>query len=141
MLGQLNGASKHFFGDDIVGQVMGTDPGLGADPAADGFGSVRFRAEVPGSDGINPHDHSHYYYPGSEALHSMADIVSGHGDALEADGLTAGHRHQIGGVQIRIPGLPPVTVGPHTPAVLDPEWNRSPGSITDDHFFDGQHHH
>ncbi|MGZ4525826.1 MAG: putative alpha/beta hydrolase [Mycobacterium sp.] len=141
MLGQLNGTSRHFFGGDIVGQVMGSDPGLGADPAVDGFGSVRFRAEVPGSDGINPHDHSHYYYPGSEALHSMADIVSGHGDALEADGLTAGHRHQVGGIQIRIPGLPPVTVGPHTPAVFDPEWNRPAGSITDNHFFDGQHHH
>ncbi|OJZ65803.1 hypothetical protein BRW65_27675 [Mycobacterium paraffinicum] len=141
MLGQLNGLSKHFFGDDIVGQVMGSDPGLGTDPAADGFGSTRFRAEVPGANGINPHDHSHYYYPGSEALHSMADIVSGHGDALEADGLTAGHRYQIGGVQIRIPGLPPVTVGPHTPAIVDPEWNRPPGSVTDNHFFDGQHHH
>ncbi len=141
MIGQLNGVSKHFFGGDTAGQVMGSDPGLGADPAVDGFGSVRFRAEVPGSDSISAADHSHYYCPGSEALHSMADIVSGHGDALADDGLTAGHRRQVGGFQIRIPGLPPVTVGPHTPAIFDPEWSRPPGSIADDHFFDDQHHH
>ncbi len=141
MLGQLDGTSKHFFGNDIPGQVLGRDPGLGTDPAADGFGSVRFRAEVPGSNGINPHDHSYYYHRGSEALYGMADIVSGHGDQLQADGMTAEHRHSIGGVQIRIPGLPPVTLGPHTPAVVDPEWDRPPGSITDNHVFDAEHHH
>ncbi len=140
MLGQLNGLSKHFFGDDIPGQVLGNDPGLGIDPAADGFGSVRFRAEVPGSDRINPHDHSHYYYPGSEALHSMSDIVSGHGDALESDGMTAQHRYQLG--KVNIPGLGPAGIGiPGTPAIVDPEWDRPPGSITDNHFFDAQHHH
>jgi hypothetical protein len=140
MLGQLNGAGKHFFGDDLGGQLLGTDPGLGTDPAADGFGSVRFRAEVPGSDGINPHDHSFYYHRGSEALQSMADITSGHGDALESDGLTAPHRYQPG--KVNIPGLGPVGIGiPGTPAVIDPEWQRSPGSITDDHVFDAQHHH
>ncbi|WP_052960234.1 alpha/beta hydrolase [Mycobacterium sp. EPa45] len=62
---------------------------LGADPAMDGFGSTRFKAEVPGWT-IN--DHSHYFDPGSESLFSMADIVSGHGDALEIDGMTAPHR-------------------------------------------------
>lgn len=140
MLGGLNGVSKHFFGDDIPGQLFGTDPGLGTDPADDGFGSVRFRAEVPGSDGINPHDHSYYYHPGSEALHSMADIASGHGDALESDGLTAQHRYQPG--KVNIPGLGPVGLGiPGSPAVIDPEWSRPPGSITDNHVFDDQHHH
>lgn len=139
MIGQLDGLSKHFFGDDILGQLMARDPGLGADPAVDGFGSVRFRAEVPGSERVDPRDHSHYYCPGSEALQSMADIVSGHGDALEADGLTAGHRHQVGGVQVTIPGLAPLTLGPHTPPIFDPEWHRP--SVTDDHFFDGRHHH
>jgi hypothetical protein len=140
MLGELNGVSKHFFGDDIPGQLFGRDPGLGTDPAADGFGSVRFRAEVPGSDGINPHDHSYYYHPGSEALHSMADIASGHGDALESDGLTAQHRYQPG--KVNIPGLGPVGVGvPGSPAVIDPEWSRAPGSITDNHVFEDQHHH
>ena len=140
MLGQLNGATKHFFGDDLVGQLLGTDPGLGTDPAADGFGSVRIRAEVPGSDGINPHDHSFYYHRGGEALQSMADITSGHGDALESDGLAAPHRYQPG--KVNIPGLGPVGIGlPGTPAAIDPEWQRSPGSITDDHLFDAQHHH
>lgn len=140
MLGELNGVSKHFFGDDIPGQLFGRDPGLGTDPAADGFGSVRFRAEVPGSDGINPHDHSYYYHPGSEALHSMADIASGHGDALESDGLTAQHRYQPG--KVNIPGLGPAGLGiPGSPAVIDPEWSRAPGSITDNHVFDDQHHH
>ena len=140
MLGQLDGASKHIFGDDIPGQVLGTDPGLGLDPAADGFGSVRFRAEVPGSDGINPQDHSYYYHRGSEALYSMADIVSGHGGALQADGMTAQHRYQLG--KVNLPGLGPVGIGiPGTPAAIDPEWDRAAGSITDNHVFDAQHHH
>lgn len=137
MLGHLDGASKEIFGPNL----FGNNPGLGADPAVDGFGSVRFRAEVPGSDGINPHDHSYYYHRGSEALYGMADIVSGHGDQLQVDGMTAEHRHSLGGVQVSIPGLPPVNIGPHTPAVVDPEWERSPGSITDNHVFDAQHHH
>ncbi|WP_322860849.1 alpha/beta hydrolase [Mycobacterium europaeum] len=141
LIGESNGLSKSIFGGDIGGQWLGTDPGLGVDPAADGFGSVRFRAEVPGSDGINArHDHSQYYNLGGEALHSMADIASGHGDALQADGMTAGHRHQPG-VQINIPGLGPVNVGPQTPAFVDPEWDRSPGSVTSDHYFDAEHHH
>lgn len=137
MLGQLNGASRQIFGGDIGGQLLGRDPGLGTDPAADGFGSVRFRAEVPGADGINPHDHSHYYHPGSESLHSMADITSGHGDALEADGLTAGHRYLPG--TVNVPGLGPVGLVPGMPAVIDPEWNRE--SVADNHVFDAQHHH
>ncbi|OMC14952.1 alpha/beta hydrolase [Mycobacterium sp. SP-6446] len=138
MIGETNGLAKHYFGGNIPGEVLGMDPGLGTDPAADGFGSVRFRAEVPGSDGINPHDHSYYYHPGSESLHSMADITSGHGDALEADGMTAQHRYKPG--QVNIPGLGPV--GPSFPGlVMDPEWQRAPGSITDDHVFDDQHHH
>ncbi|HUE33919.1 MAG TPA: alpha/beta hydrolase [Mycobacterium sp.] len=140
MLGELNGLSHYVNRDNIGGQLLGLTPGLGIDPAADGFGSVRFRAEVPGSDGINPHDHSYYYHPGSEALDSMADITSGHGDALESDGMTAQHRYQPG--KVNIPGLGPVGIGiPGSPAVVDPEWSRPPGSITDSHVFDDQHHH
>ena len=140
MLGELNGLSHYVNRDNIGGQLLGLTPGLGTDPAADGFGSVRFRAEVPGSDGINPHDHSYYYHPGSEALDSMADITSGHGDALESDGMTAQHRYQPG--KVNIPGLGPVGIGiPGSPAVVDPEWSRPPGSITDSHVFDDQHHH
>ncbi len=141
MLGQLNGLSKHVFGGDIAGQVLGNDPGLGTDPAAEGFGSVRIRAEVPGAHGINPHDHSYYYHRGSEALHGMADIVSGHAGSLDADGLLAQPRHQLG-VHVDIPGLGPVEIGLHnTPAVVDPERSRPPGTVTDDHVFDAQHHH
>ena len=66
--------------------------GLGTDPAVDGFGSTRFKAEVS-TWSINPvHDHSEYFTPGSESLFSISGIVSGHGDALEHDGMTAGHR-------------------------------------------------
>ncbi|ETZ65147.1 hypothetical protein L841_3658 [Mycobacterium sp. MAC_080597_8934] len=46
----------------------------------------------------------------------MADVVYGHGDQLQADGMTAEHRHSLGGVQVRIPGLPPVTIGPRPTA-------------------------
>lgn len=142
LIGESDGLSKYLFGDDIGGQLLGTDPGLGTDPAADGFGSIRFRAEIPGSDGINARDaHSQYYNPGSEALHSMADIVSGHGGSLAADGMLARPRHQPG-VEIKIPGLGPVNIFiPGTPASVDPEWSRPPESITNDHVFDAQHHH
>ena len=60
--------------------------------------------------------------------------------ALQADGMTAGHRHQPG-LQVDIPGLGPVNVGPQTPAFVDPEWDRAPGTVTDDHYFDAEHHH
>lgn len=64
---------------------------LGDDPAMDGYGSTRFKAEVPGL--TSPlGDHSQYYTPGGESLFSMSDIVSGHGDALERDRMTAPHR-------------------------------------------------
>lgn len=85
---------------------------LGTDPAMDGFGSTRFKAEVPGWT-IN--DHSHYFDPGTESLFSMADIVSGHGDALEVDGMTAPHRSD--NILTEIGALPP-----------DPELFRAPTS-------------
>ncbi|MDH6194384.1 pimeloyl-ACP methyl ester carboxylesterase/uncharacterized protein YukE [Mycobacterium frederiksbergense] len=70
----------------------GVTVALGADPAADGFGSTRFKAEVPGFNPKFWEDHSHYFDPGSESLFSISDIASGHGDALQHDGMTAGHR-------------------------------------------------
>jgi hypothetical protein len=141
LIGESDGLSKRFFGSDISGQAFGFDPGLGIDPAADGFGSVRFRAEVPGSNGLGPQDHSYYYHRGSEALYSMADIASGHGDALASDGMLAQPRHQPR-IQIDIPGLGSIGIElPGTPASIDPEWDRSPGSITDTHVFDDHHHH
>lgn len=98
--------------------------GLGKDPAMDGFGSTRFHAEVADWN-INPiNEHTSYYQDGSESLFSMADIVSGHGDALEHDGMTADHRVKPG-LPFPVPGLPDLPV-------LDPE------SM---HFPDNNHRH
>ena len=73
----------------LLGPSLG---GLGDDPSVDGFGSTRFKAEVPGYT-VNPIcDHLHYFDVGSESLFSIADVVSGHGDALQHDGMTAHHR-------------------------------------------------
>jgi hypothetical protein len=75
--------------------MPGTDValgGLGPDPAADGYGSTRFKAEVPGNSVDPVYDHSHYFDKDSESLFSIADVVSGHGDALQHDGMTAHHR-------------------------------------------------
>jgi hypothetical protein len=73
----------------LLGPSLG---GLGDDPSVDGFGSTRFKAEVPGYT-VNPiYDHLHYFDVGSESLFSIADVVSGHGDALRHDSMTAHHR-------------------------------------------------
>ncbi|WP_246182902.1 alpha/beta hydrolase [Mycolicibacterium grossiae] len=74
---------------------------LGDDPAMGDYGSTRFKAEVPGIT-FPFSDHSQYYAPGSESLFSMSDIVSGHGDDLERDGMTAPHRNDV----LRDLGLP-----------------------------------
>jgi hypothetical protein len=76
-------------GPGLIGPVLG---GLGDDPAADGFGSTRFRAENPPYTGNPIYDHSHYFDTGSESLYAISDVVSGHGDALDHDGMTARHR-------------------------------------------------
>jgi WXG100 family type VII secretion target len=100
--------------------VPGTDVtvSLGADPAQDGFGSTRFKAEVPGF--TNPiSDHSQYLVPGSESLFSISDIASGHGDALEHDGMTADHRGTgLGGILNQF----------GVPVPDDPELYRAPTS-------------
>src|SRR5437879_2596048 len=71
--------------------TAGIPVGLGTDPALDGFGSARFRAEVPGL--TNPFgDHSEYFTGGSESLYAIGDITSGHGALLEEHGMTARHR-------------------------------------------------
>ena len=100
--------------------------GLGADPYVDGFGSTRFKAEVPGLTAPWS-DHSQYYTPGSESLFSIADIVSGHGDALEHDHMTARHRVPIPS-ELHIPGTPidvplpgPLPPGPFPYPDFDPE--------------------
>ncbi|MEB3048670.1 alpha/beta hydrolase [Mycolicibacter sp. MYC123] len=68
--------------------------GLGADPAADGYGATRFKAEVGGL--ASPmRAHSSYFRPGGESLFSIGDIASGHGDALARDHMTALHRRRL----------------------------------------------
>jgi hypothetical protein len=67
---------------------------LGNDPAEDGFGSTRFKAEVPGLSAPWS-DHSSYLTPGSESLYSIATIASGYGEALEDLGMTAPSSHGV----------------------------------------------
>ncbi len=95
-----------WFGEDTLRTPFG-GIGLGQDPALDGYGATRFKAEVPGYSFGPFHDHSHYFDYDSESLFSIGDVVSGHGDALEHDGMTARHRGEY--------GLPPV---------VDPEATR-----------------
>ncbi len=83
----------HVTGPGVFGPTLG---GLGDDPSVDGYGSTRFKAEVPGYTANPIYDHSHYFDNGSESLFSIADVVSGHGDALEHDGMTAPHRGEYG---------------------------------------------
>jgi len=77
----------------VQGHLPGTGVtiGLGNDPAVEGYGSIRFRAEAPGLT-FPLKDHSSYFTPGNESLFSIADIASGHGDALAHDQMTAEHR-------------------------------------------------
>lgn len=80
--------------------------GLGRDPAADGYGSTRFKAEAPGLSWPMA-DHSSYFAPGTESLFSIGDIASGHGDALAHDHMTAPHRR-------RLPAFDPERLRPGT---------------------------
>ena len=80
--------------------------GLGADPTADGFGSTRFKAEVPGFTWQTWTEHSRYFDPGSEALFSIAGIAAGDGARLQDHGMTAPHRSGLlGSLGTRL-GLP-----------------------------------
>ncbi|MDI3313420.1 MAG: alpha/beta hydrolase [Mycobacterium sp.] len=81
----------HFGGIQEHMPGTGVTIGLGNDPAVEGYGSTRFKAEVPGL--TSPlSDHSSYFTPGDESLFSIGDIASGHGDALALDHMTAPHR-------------------------------------------------
>lgn len=128
--------------NNALGTPLGPLAGLGTDPAHEGFGSVRFRAEVAGSHNVTPwfNDHSHYYNKGSEALHNITEITVGHGDHLAREGMLAPHRaeERISNLtQIPTPfgtiPLPHVEVT--TPATVDPEWDRPGDSVTNDHEF------
>lgn len=123
-------------------QPLGPLAGLGADPAHAGFGAVRFHAEVAGSHSVMPWftDHSHYYDVGSEALHNITEIVTGHGDRLAGEGMLAPDR---AAARISIPlqvhtplgtvSLP--HVGIQMPVPVDPEWDRPGRSVTNGHAF------
>ncbi|GAA2546639.1 alpha/beta hydrolase [Mycolicibacterium diernhoferi] len=124
-----------------LGYPLGMEAGLGRDPAGDGFGSVRFDAEVPGRSGLPDFgDHSRYYDIGSESLRAMTDIANGNGDTLADNGYTAEGRRQphIGLPDVvDLPGLPPIDLPdwdtriPGTPALNDPEGDR--GTVTKNH--------
>ncbi len=80
--------------------------GLGADPTADGFGSTRFKAEVPGFTWQIWTEHSRYFESGSESLFSIAGIAAGDGARLQDHGMTAPHRAGLlGSLGTRL-GLP-----------------------------------
>ena len=124
-----------------LGYPLGLEAGLGRDPAGDGFGSVRFDAEVPGRSGLPDFgDHSRYYDVGSESLRAMTDIATGDGATLAENGYTAEGRRQVHiGLpdDLDLPGLAPIhlpdwdTRIPGTPAVNDPEGDR--GTVTKNH--------
>ena len=122
--------------NDVLGHPFGPDAGLGADPAGDGFGSIRFRAEAVGADTLDLRDHSRYYDLGGEALRSVIHIVTGNGAALAREGLVAEGRRQprlTTPREVNIPGLGRIglpridTRVPGTPAYIDPEAARLRG--------------
>lgn len=125
-IGNSNGIPREMFKQHLTEHHLPipADAGLGTDPAGNGFGSIRFHAEVPGHGSINEHDHSHYYTKGSEALRSMTDIASGYPERLATDGMLAEGRHPPHIGAFRIPGLP---------AFIDPEADRPPDTINDNH--------
>lgn len=84
----------------------GATVGLGHDPADDGYGSTRFKAETPGLPSPMA-GHSSYFKPDTESLFSIGDIASGHGDALAHDHMTAPHRR-------RLPAFDPERLRPGT---------------------------
>ena len=131
--------------NETLGYPVGPNAGLGIDPAGDAFGSIRFDAEVVGSDGLDTHDHSHYYDRGSESLRAMTRIATGTSDQLEAEGLLAEGRHQprlqLPPPEIDLPFLPPIPLPPvgadipGSPAIIDTEARRPRQTITNDHSF------
>jgi len=127
-IGEGSGMPEHWLKGKLreYGIPLPFDAGLGRDPAGDGYGSIRFHAEVTGSEDVDRYDHSHYYDMGSEALRSMTDIASGHSDHLATDGLLAGGRRQPHVGPFRIPGIP---------AYIDPEHDRRRDTIHDDHAY------
>lgn len=102
----------------VTGQPL-LEVGLGPDPAADGFGSTRFKAEVPGWTWKVWTEHTGYFESGSESLYSIADITSGNGTLLEDHGMTAPHRNSLLGSLSTALGLPSWSI-----PLTDPELGR-----------------
>ena len=127
-----------------LGYPVGLDAGLGIDPAGDAFGSIRFDAEVVGSDGLDTNDHSHYYDRGSESLRAMTRIVTGTSDQLDAEGLlrrSAPAPTAAPPTEIDLPPAPRSTCHPSAPTSPAHRRSSTPkpdvhGSLlTDDHSF------
>ncbi len=127
-----------------LGSPLGPLAGLGTDPAGDAYGSVRFHAEVAGSEGLKFNDHSHYYDSGSESLRAMVDIASGNADRLDDTGPLAEGRHQPhvstpDHVDIPFVGEVPIphldADVPGSPAIIDEEADRPGSSVTTDHSY------
>ena len=130
-LGEAGGVPNEL--NEALGYPFGRYAGLGTDPAGDGFGSIRFKAEVPGGDGLSSRNHSHYYDLGGEPLRAMAHVVTGHADALARDDLLARGRRQphiTTPSEVKIPGRGPIRLPhidtriPGIPAFIDPEAER-----------------
>ncbi len=73
-VGDASGDAVSWFGERTIRTPFG-GIGLGDDPAIDGYGSVRFKAEVPGFTANPVGDHSHYFDTGSESLFSIGDVA------------------------------------------------------------------
>jgi Alpha/beta hydrolase len=127
-IGEGSGMPEEWFIGKLreYGLPIPFDAGLGRDPTGDGYGSIRFHAEVIDSEDLDRQDHSHYYDMGSEALRSMTDIASGHSDRLATDGLLADGRRQPHIGPFRLPGMP---------AYIDPEHDRPRDTIHDNHAY------
>ena len=98
----LAGVRGHSPATDLLGAQIG----LGADPAANGFGSTRFKAETPAMSWQLWADHTGYFDPGSESLYSIAGIAAGDADLLAEQGMTAAHRSSLAGGLASALGLP-----------------------------------
>lgn len=99
---------------------------FGHDPASQGFGAVRFKAEATDRQGFSLEDHSKYYdyIPGtqrpSESLRALSLITSGHGDQLQLHGLRASDRY----LKYRHSW----SREPQPPSMEDPEYDRKPNN-------------
>ncbi|MCL2781087.1 MAG: alpha/beta hydrolase family protein [Actinomycetia bacterium] len=95
--------------------------GLGNDPAKAGYGGTRFQAEAVDRDSgglLDTANHSRYYDSGSESLYNIADVVTGNGQHILADGMTAPGRTVAVTLQVGI--------AVHPTHEVDPESSRTP---------------